>query len=192
MESEEMLTVQQAAEALGVHANTIRTRIKSGQYEVIWAPSPHGPRQLIPRSSLVNDASQTVNDASQPRGDSQSTFPSSFGRDGLREHQELAIQQVVSPFLDRLEVVLSENNRLHLDHLDSLVRQNGLLHEERLNVVLHENGRLQEANQKLEDVVRENGRLLEANRNLAAEVERLRQPAPEPPRVSWWSRLFSL
>ncbi len=104
-ETEEMLTVQEAAQMLGVHPNTVRNRIKSGQYHAEWAPSPHGPRQLIPRSSIVCDPSQDP-------GPIQPSLQPAVSLDALRESQEQALQRVVSPFLERLEAVVRENGRL--------------------------------------------------------------------------------
>src|ERR671916_929443 len=57
--AEAMITVKDAAKLLGVHPNTVRNRIKSGLYQASWVPSPHGPCQMIPRSSLESDHSQS-------------------------------------------------------------------------------------------------------------------------------------
>ncbi len=104
-DTEEMLTVQDAAQMLGVHPNTVRNRIKAGQYRAEWAPSPHGPRQLIPRSSLVSDPSQDPGTVHAP-------LQTDSSLESLRETQEQALQRVVSPFLERLEAVVRENGRL--------------------------------------------------------------------------------
>lgn len=46
------ISVAEAAKALGLHQNSIRKRIKTGKYTPEWAPSPHGPIQLIPRDQV--------------------------------------------------------------------------------------------------------------------------------------------
>ncbi len=104
MQPEEMLTVQEAAEMLGVHPNTIRNRVKAGQYRAEWAPSPHGPRQLIPRSSLVSDATQPV-EGSKP-------LPVASDPIHVRQLQEEAIQRVVAPFIEQLDRIARENGAL--------------------------------------------------------------------------------
>lgn len=102
---EELVTVQEAAALLGVHPNTVRNRIKAGQYAAEWAPSPHGPRQLIPRVQLVCDPSQ---DPVVVRDDSNGSNNLVL----LRAQQEAALQRVLVPFVDRLEAVTRENGRL--------------------------------------------------------------------------------
>src|SRR5215217_7502508 len=103
--AEAMITVQDAAKLLGVHPNTVRNRIKSGQYQASWVPSSHGPRQLIPRSSLESDHSQS-------NGVAHNNMGPSIQLAELRHSQEEAVQRVLSPFLDRLEATLRENGRL--------------------------------------------------------------------------------
>jgi hypothetical protein len=102
---EELVTVQEAASLLGVHPNTIRNRIKAGQYTAEWAPSPHGPRQLISRVQLVCNPSQ---DPVVVRDDSNGSHNLLL----VREQQEAALQRVLVPFVDRLEAVTRENGRL--------------------------------------------------------------------------------
>ncbi len=103
--AEAMLTVQDAAKLLGVHPNTVRNRIKSGRYQATWVPSSHGPRQMIPRSSLDNDHSQS-------NGVVHNNIGASIQLSDLRQQQEEAVQRVLAPFLDRLESTLRENGRL--------------------------------------------------------------------------------
>jgi|GEM_PF-3998858 len=102
---EELVTVQEAAALLGVHPNTVRNRIKAGQYTAEWAPSPYGPRQLIPRVQLVCDPSQ---DPVVVRDDSNGSNSLVL----VRAQQEAALQRVLVPFVDRLEAVTRENGRL--------------------------------------------------------------------------------
>ena len=103
--AEAMITVKDAAKLLGVHPNTVRNRIKSGQYQASWVPSPHGPRQMIPRSNLESDHSQS-------NGVVHNNMDPSIHMLDLRQQQEEAVQRVLSPFLDRLEETLRENGRL--------------------------------------------------------------------------------
>ena len=44
--AEEALTIRQAATLLGVHANTVRNRIKSGRYQADKVVTEHGETYL--------------------------------------------------------------------------------------------------------------------------------------------------
>jgi hypothetical protein len=114
-----LLTIQEAAALVGVHPNTIRNRIKSGQYQAEWTPSPHGPRQLIPRSQLVCDDNQS-NGAIQPN----MLMPTD-----IAAQQEAAVQRLLAPFVGRLETVVRENGRLQ-EANKTLQEENARLREQ--------------------------------------------------------------
>lgn len=166
MESEALISVPEAAKLLGVHPNTIRNRVKSGQYSAEWTQSSHGPKQLIPRDQVLG--------VSIPTADEQHQHALTF-IEPRGVTLETSLQQVLSPFLERLESTLVEV---------------GTLRESRRQ--------LDELNQKLAaEVAQLRGERLRQQ----AELERLRllaetRVAVEPaanvaaPR-SWWRRIFS-
>ncbi len=49
------VTITQAATLLGVHPNTVRTRVKAGIYEADKVTTEHGLTWMIDRNSLVNN-----------------------------------------------------------------------------------------------------------------------------------------
>jgi len=167
MELEALISVPEAAKLLGVHPNTIRNRIKAGQYTAEWTQSPHGPKQLVPRDQVLG--------VSMPTGDEHPYRAIAF-IEPRTPNGDVGLQQILSPFLERLESTMIEV---------------GALRESKRF--------LEDSNQKLEAELE---RLQEERRRRQTEVEHLRlladaakqsEPAAvAPPPRSWWQRVFSL
>jgi excisionase family DNA binding protein len=99
------LTVGQAAERLGVTVDTIKRRLKRGEYpDAYREPTPQGFRWKIPANNLDDvDASEQPPDASgAPQGDDQ------------RQQVSQPTQQLIETLQRELEIRNREIERLHV------------------------------------------------------------------------------
>jgi hypothetical protein len=161
MESEALISVPEAAKLLGVHPNTIRNRIKAGQYTAEWTQSSHGPKQLIPRDQVLG-VSMPTNGEVPSHGLAFIEVPPS--------NLEANLQHVLAPFLERLEATLVEV---------------GTLRESKRQLEASNQTLVTEV-QRLEAERLDRQRELERLQSL---VETTRAPEPKP--RSWWQRLFA-
>ncbi len=91
------VTITEAATLLGVHPNTVRTRVKAGLYDAEKVATEHGMTWMIDRDSLVNNP--------LPR-DLQQT-PSQMVNHAAATPTEV-IQEMLRPFVEDLGRVREE------------------------------------------------------------------------------------
>jgi hypothetical protein len=110
-DSTELVSVTEAARLLGIHPNTVRKRIKKGAYTAEWAPSEHGPQQLIPRAQLDGSCIHPPTDNTGDGSTSSLTFIAPPAPPPL----ELVVEKALNPFVAKLEETLKENGRLEAE-----------------------------------------------------------------------------
>jgi excisionase family DNA binding protein len=170
------LTIAEASTLLGVHKNTVRSRIKNGIYQAEMVQTERGPTYLIERESLLtNLTTNTLSSASQE----------------LVSQQALEfVQELLRPFVSELGEVREElgAERARREMAESTLHE-GIDEERR---------RREEAERERDDLRRELHALREprAAPEAAEEQQGRGQPrldaggAQEGVQRSWWRRLI--
>jgi excisionase family DNA binding protein len=102
---DEVVTITQAADILGVHKNTVRTWVKRGKIASTKVASRHGDTYVIPRSALEHPPSDTP-DLQLP-----SDTPSLVvARDNTP--MDAAVSRIIEPFVSQLREASQEVGEL--------------------------------------------------------------------------------
>ena len=170
------LTIAEAAALLGVHKNTVRTRIKNGLYRAEMVHTERGPTYLIERESLLTNLStNTLSSASQE----------------LVSQQAMEfVQELLRPFVSELGEIREKlgAERVRREMAESTLRA-GMAEEQR---------RREEAERERDDLRRELYALREARESPQTVEEEPEGAEPrtttggtqEGVRRSWWRRVF--
>jgi hypothetical protein len=98
---ESFMSISEASIALGLHANTIRQRIKAGKYRTEWIKSSHGPQQLIRRDEVLANG---VEDQTPPVKDVTISF--------IEQPRGHDARELLEPVFEKLAATMVENGRL--------------------------------------------------------------------------------
>ncbi len=202
------LSIEEAAQALGCSARTIRRRIKDGQLQAYERPIPRGFEWRI----LLEEASKLATEGRQTSGqhdtqgrqearqaaeegrqepvmlDTQEEPAQTFDNvQGSEARPDSQPQEAPAPDSDNVTIRPAEPALLKaLELIETLQRE----HRQEIERLQHENtenyGRASFFQAKLQDA-QERILMLEAQ---PAEEEQKAEPEPEKPSGSWWRRLL--
>jgi excisionase family DNA binding protein len=171
------LTIAEAAALLGVHKNTVRSRIKNGSYRAEMVQTERGPTYLIERESLLTNLStNTLSSASQ---ELVSTQAMEF------------VQELLRPFVSELGEIREElgAERARREMGQTTLRE-GMAEEQR---------RREEAERERDELRRELYALREPQESPQPGEEEPDRAEPRPATVEsqegtqrppWWRRMF--
>jgi excisionase family DNA binding protein len=171
------LTIAEAATLLGVHKNTVRSRIKNGSYRAEMVQTERGPTYLIERESLLTNLStNTLSSASQ---ELVSTQAMEF------------VQELLRPFVSELGEIREElgAERARREMAETTLRE-GMAEEQR---------RREEAEWERDELRRELYALREPQESPQPGEEEPERAEPHPATVEsqegtqrppWWRRMF--
>ena len=171
-----MLTIAEAAALLGVHKNTVRSRIKNGSYRAEMVQTERGPTYLIERESLLTNLStNTLSSASQ---ELVSTQAMEF------------VQELLRPFVNELGEIREElgAERARREMAETTLRE-GMAEEQR---------RREEAERERDELRRELYALREPQESPQPGEEEPDRAEPHSATVEsqeglqrpWWRRMF--